>query len=286
MGIYDRDYYRRERPGVYLTAPRTAVAYLILINAAFWVANGLLTPQSDAITLTLAAKVSSLTHPLLWWQFLTYGFVHAPELWHVLFNMLGLFFFGREVERLYGRTEFLRLYLVVLVLGSVVWAITSWLAGVTGVLYGASGAVVAVVILFALNYPRQTVYLMFFFPIPAWVLGVVLVAMDVYGCIFQANSGVAYAVHLTGAALAAAYYRFHWNFGTWMSGRWSFRPFQSRPKLRVHDPQHEQRQLSEEVDRILEKISREGEESLTRKERRALEDASREYQKRRQNTVD
>jgi hypothetical protein len=62
-----------------------------------------------------------------------------------------------------------------------------------------------------------------------------------------------------------------------------------RPKLRVHTPEDETDKpgnLSEEVDRILEKISREGEASLTRQERRILETASRQYQKRRQGSND
>jgi membrane associated rhomboid family serine protease len=281
VGIYDRDYYRSERPGLHLNAPRTAVAYLILINVVLWLANGLLTPSTNGITYTLAAKDWSLARPWLWWQFLTYGFVHAPQLWHLFFNMLGLFFFGREVEIVYGRKEFLRFYLVVLVLGSVVWAIVSWLAGTAGVLLGASGAIVAIVILFAVNFPRQTVLFMFFLPMPAWVLGVLLVASDLYGAVARPDSGVAYMVHLTGAAVALLYYRFGWNFGNLVPGRWPWHRFRMRPKLRIHAPPLEQDQLREEVDRILEKISRGGEESLSRKERRTLEDASRQYQKRR-----
>ena len=64
------------------------------------------------------------------------------------------------------------------------------------------------------------------------------------------------------------------NFGLPGRGR--------RPKLRIHDPGRKEEALSKEVDRILEKIHQEGEDSLTRKERRTLESASREYQKKRQ----
>jgi membrane associated rhomboid family serine protease len=283
VGIYDREYYRRERPGVYFSAPRTVVAYLIVINVVLWLANSLLTPDTHAITLALAATGETLTRPWLWWQFLTYGFVHAPELWHLLFNMLGLFFFGREVEVLYGRKEFLRIYLVTIVLGGLVWGLMSWLTarpGVQDILYGASGAVVAVIILFVLHYPRQTVYL-YFVPVPAWVLGIIVVGSDVYRWVMTPDTNVAYMVHLTGAAFALAYFYFHWNLGNWLPSGWPVRRSVPGPKLRLHDPQVDQQRLSEEVDRILEKISREGEDSLTRKERRTLENASRQYQKRR-----
>ena len=285
MGIYDRDYYQREPAGVYLRVP-SVVTILIALNVTLWLINSLLSPQGmpgfGVLGEWLAASSRTLPRPWFWWQFLTYGFVHAQELQHVLFNMLGLFFFGREIERLYGPKEFLRIYLAAIVAGGVAWGLIAWLTGVHGVLGGASGAVTAVVILFALNYPRQMVLFMFFIPMPAWVLGLILVGLDLYGAVVTPQTNVAYVVHLTGAAFALAYFRLHWNFGNlgWSSlvpSRW-----RARPKLQVHDPYATQTRLNEEVDRILEKISREGEESLTRKERRTLEDASRQYQKRRQ----
>ena len=75
---------------------------------------------------------------------------------------------------------------------------------------------------------------MFFVPMPAWVLGVILIAMDLYGAISRADSNVAYIVHLTGAAFAFLYFRFHWNFGKWMPSRWPLGRFGSGPKLRIH----------------------------------------------------
>ena len=62
----------------------------------------------------------------MWWQFLTYGFVHDPfASQHIFFNMLVLFFLGRDVEQWYGTREFIRLYLVTLVFASVVCAVTT-----------------------------------------------------------------------------------------------------------------------------------------------------------------
>ena len=132
------------------------------------------------------------------------------------------------------------------------------------------------------------------FPVPAWFAGVLAVLADVHGMWAQ-NPGdmTAYAVHLGGAALALLYYGLGWNFGRLWPKKipFSLRSLRPRPKLRVHSPNDENEDrpdgnLNEEVDRILEKISREGESSLTRKERRTLEDASRRYQKRRQDTND
>ena len=83
-----------------------------------------------------------------------------------------------------------------------------------------------------------------------------------------------------GGFVAFLYFRFGWNLGRITPSRW---PRLRRPtKLRLHDPEAEERQLARQVDAILEKISRDGESSLTKQERRTLEQASRRYQRRRQ----
>ena len=132
VGIYDRDYYRKARPRSYLSAPQSAVVVLILVNVAVWVLDGLFTGEDHRIDAILADHVGTLTHPLLWWQFLTYGFVHAPSPSHIICNMLGLWFLGRDVEDLYGRAEFYRLYLALVVFAGVVWAAANKIDGATG----------------------------------------------------------------------------------------------------------------------------------------------------------
>ncbi len=283
MGIYDRDYYREQRPGFSVRAPSTIVGILIAINVAVFFANGLLTGTANQISYWLSAHGDTLTKPWMWWQLLTYGFVHSPNnLRHIIFNMLGLFFLGRAVEMHYGRKEFLRLYLTMLVFGSLVWVVGNQAIPHATVL-GASGAITGIVVLFALNFPRQMLLLFFVLPVPAWAVGVLVVVSDVFGAMGRAGSGnIAYGVHLAGAGFAFLYFRFGWNL-TRLTDRWfSGASFKRRPKLRIHDPQHDEDKLSGEVDRILEKIHHQGESSLTRKERRILESASRKYQKRRE----
>ena len=176
----------------------------------------------------------TLTHPLLWWQFLTYGFVHDPtDFAHILFNMMGLWFLGRDVEAWYGTREFVRIYLVLLVFGSVVWATVNYFDRNVGpdgaTLMGASGAVTGVVVLYALCFPRRILLFMFVLPMPAWVVGFILVGYNVLaemGWFGQRGSGqdagVAYSVHLAGAALAFVYYQQQWNFGRLLEGRFGW----------------------------------------------------------------
>ena len=152
-------------------------------------------------------------------------------------------------------------------------------------LIGAAGAISGVVILYAVNFPRRILLLMFVIPVPAWLVGFLQVGYDIFGAMARAHGdNIAYTVHLAGAALAFLYYHQRWNFGQWL-GRLPFRWPPARPRLKVHEEEPDEPEpdgvAEEEVDRILEKIHREGEASLTRKERRILETASREYQRRR-----
>jgi membrane associated rhomboid family serine protease len=296
MGIHDRDYYRQERRGFAWSGPRTIVATLVLLNVALFLVDGLFARQDHEITKALALRADDLTwsQPWRWVRLLTYGFVHhwPPDFTHILFNMLGLWFLGRDVESLYGRKEFLRLYLALILVGGLVWAVAAKLRGAPDgeTVLGASGAVVGVVLLYALNFPHRTLIL-FPLPIPvrAWVVGVFIVGIDLFRAISASanpdaagENRVAYAVHLAGAAFAFFYFRFRWNLSRFSGGSFSLDWLKSRPKLRLHEPPPEELDLNDEVDRILEKIHRDGEASLTRKERRTLETASREYQKRRQ----
>lgn len=291
MGIYDRDYYQRDRFGFSFSGPRTMVGTLILLNVVAYLADALFTADGHSITLFLAAPADVLTRPLAWWKLITYGFAHDPNPQHIFLNMLALFFLGPEIENTYGRREFLRIYLAALLAGSLTWAAINWAQGhFRGTLLGASGAVTAVVVLYALNFPHRTLLLFFILPVPAWFAGLLVVLLDLYGAIQRPETQVAYVVHLAGAALALLYFQSGVNFGRLLpdlSGR--FR----RPRLRLRQPAPEDEkdeddagassedELNMEVDRILEKISRQGEASLTRKERRTLRLASRQYQKRR-----
>jgi membrane associated rhomboid family serine protease len=274
MGIYDRDYYQGEQaPGIQLGGQWSMIGKLIAINVAVFVADVFATGNlSD----WMAASGTTLTEPWKLWQLVTYGFAHSnTHAFHIVGNMLGLFFFGREMERVYGPKEFLRFYLVAMVLGGLVFAARA--LGTGGHVVGASGAVAATVILFVFHYPKRTVLLMFFLPVPAWVLGVLLIGNDVLGSIGDGQQ-IAFDVHLVGAAFAITYFKFRWNLGRLTpnltgSKRW-IRP---KPKLKIHEPVAEDpyRSLDAQADVLLAKVKVEGVASLTDKEHRLLEDYSR-----------
>jgi membrane associated rhomboid family serine protease len=306
MGIYDREYYRDEprRPGV---GDWSAVTTLIVINVAIWVIDQF-TPNPtrrlgewlvvDSSRHWLDAHMQLLpdlfTHPWQAWQLLTYGFAHDPNsVMHILFNMFGLWLFGRDVEAIYGRKEFYRIYVSLLVLSGLGWVAFQMILAPDdrAPAIGASGAIMGITMIYILHYPYRMFLFMFAIPVPAWALGVIFIAWDVLGATGRLHLGpenVANTAHLAGAFFGFVYYRTHWTLFSLWPGRFFSGAFR-RPKYRVHrgdddgnargggSAGSEQRQLQQQVDDILAKISREGEASLTSAERRTLEEASRKY---------
>src|SRR5882757_9182710 len=116
--LEDRDYMRQP---AYRERLVSLTVLLIILNAVFfgmgWIA--LNDPRgSGFIENFLALSLDGLRHGFLW-QFITYQFLHAG-IWHLLFNCLAIFFFGRPVETALGRKRFLALYLAGGVIGGVV----------------------------------------------------------------------------------------------------------------------------------------------------------------------
>jgi membrane associated rhomboid family serine protease len=304
VGIYDRDYYRQGGSGFQLRAPRTAIGTILLLNVAVFLLE--LVSVSDGrsyVAEVFATHVNAteresafphqdtLSRPWLWWQFVTYGFTHdINSMTHIIFNMATLFFLGRDIEQWYGTREFIRLYMVMLVFASVIWAFANRLfyPGQPSSLIGASGAIAGVVVLYALHFPKRILLFMFVLPLPAWLLGALAIASDVIGAMGTASKHpgeqqIAYTAHLAGTALALAYFNFQWNFGRLYQSAANWLKTRSRPSLKVFKPEDASDGPvdDDEVDRVLAKLKREGKESLTRKERNILESASRAYQRRR-----
>jgi membrane associated rhomboid family serine protease len=289
MGLNDRDYAREPSGGVRLQAPQSAVGLLLFANLAIYVVDMF---SEGRLSEWLSLSSNLFREPWNCWQLLTYGFVHDPRnIMHVAGNMFLLWFFGNEIERLYGRNEFLRFYLASIVVGGLAWvASQSWLMPIPApAVLGASGGVTGVWMLYVLHFPTRTIYLFGIVAMPVWVFGLFNIVPDLIGFIASLRGlptrPVAFEAHLGGAAFAVAYRRFGWDFGRWLPGQ-AFRAtrmrLSNRPPLKVHQPPDEERpSLEAEVDRILEKISTVGTDGLTADEKRTLERASARYQKRR-----
>ena len=283
MGLYDRDYFREEQPpGVRARFPQTMVMTLVLINVAIYLIGTIFDAEQKLIEYG-AMYATSLTRPWLWWQTISSGFLHDPNsMWHVVGNMFVLWMFGRDIEGIYGKREFLRFYMTTLVVASVAWAL--WTRQTNPdyenhLAIGASGAVTGILTLYILHFPRRTLLLYFVIPVPAWAVGIFIIGGDIIGE-WQNNDGIAHSAHLAGAAFALIYYKMGWNLGRLLPGRKSIPRVRQGlklrgPKLRVHNPDERVSTLDDEADTILKKVHDQGSDSLSRRERRILEDYSR-----------
>jgi membrane associated rhomboid family serine protease len=164
--------------------------------------------------------------------------------------MFGLWMFGRDVESVYGRKEFLWMYLLTAVLGGLVFVLRSMAVSAPDDwpfhrVVGASGAVTAVTLLYCLHFPKRTILLMMILPVPAWAVGMMIIVGNIV-MMFNSSEPVAFDVHLVGAAFAIGYFKFGWRVSSWV------------PSLR-----------------LLQKVGRDGIDSLTKSEQRKLEAYSR-----------
>jgi membrane associated rhomboid family serine protease len=235
------------------------------------------------------------------WRLLTYAFLHDIGWMHIFFNMLFLWFFGREVEDLYGPREFLAFYLTSALLGGIAfmpWALrhVNPLTEHSAVCLGASGAVMACMVLFATHFPHRVIYFWGLFPIPIWLLVLFYVGHDAYVFFVDMQTPTAVTVHLAGAAFGFFYQRNQWRLTRFWPRFSEWRRERSRARLRVYRDEEQitpvretptpsapemDEQLEAKVDAVLEKVSQHGQESLTDSERELLFRASELYKRRR-----
>lgn len=216
------------------------------------------------------------------WTPLTYMFVHAG-FWHLLINMLGLFFFGPALESHWGSREFLKYYLCCGLGGAAFCFIFAWNAPVVG----ASAAIFGVMLAFALNWPDVPIYIWGIFPVKAkWLVGF-MVVVTLFSVIQGSGGGTSHFAHLGGLAAGLVYIKMDFRTSRWFKrlkkrlprSRFTVVPSPRPPAAKAQQTRRrEQERLLDEVDRVLDKISTQGLASLSAEERRVLDEASRRNQ--------
>lgn len=317
MGISDRDYERTYDTGsgwkdgggggggVGLGgfSSWSTNAKLIAVMVAVFLAQVLL---GDRFTDLFSLPASWFSEPWRVYGLVTYSMLHSTEgLYHLLFNGIALFFFGRVIDGRLGGREYLCFFFTAAAFAGLAWSVAEVASGGVGLtdvalpggvvqvqrsptLIGASGGIAAIIVLFALWYPHVQVYLMGVLPVPAWLMAILFIGQDISGALNRSGN-VAYTAHLGGALFGFLYFRYGWRVSQWLPGSLGgdsskgLADFLKRkPKLRVHREDDEPSSPGEDrVDEILRKIQSQGQDSLTSEERKVLEKASRRYQKRR-----
>jgi membrane associated rhomboid family serine protease len=260
-------------------------AWLLKANIAvalvFWLGELVRSAFLGNLYVLLALSLQGVKGGMIW-QPVTYMFLHGG-FWHLLLNMLTLAFMGPETERSMGSLHFGLMYVLSGLAGALGWL---WLTP-GGICVGASGAIFGVMGAFATLYPRRRLtFLIYFFPVTleAWkaVVGLTVVQMLFIGG--GTGGGIAYAAHVLGALAgflyidrlyeSAHFRRWLQQVAQWFGRDWRFKMPEWKRGGSSGRAQNDDSPSEEEVNRILEKISREGIQSLTREERKTLHRAS------------
>ena len=197
---------------------RNATLILLGVNLLVFI----LTYTFPNATAYLALNPVLAVQGKMYWQVFTYQFVHGG-LSHLISNMIGLFFFGIAVERRLGSKEFILLYLLSGTLCGILSLAVYLATGTMEVfLMGASGAVFAILLAYAILYPNSIIYIWAIIPIPAPLLVIGYAALETLYLVTGTNQGVAHGTHLIGLAVCWLYFvvRFGINpFRAWFKKR-------------------------------------------------------------------
>ena len=279
-----------------------AVQWLLALNIGVYFLQLTLFGQGAIYS---ALALDPARFPAAWWTVLTYMFVHA-WLAHIAFNMFTLWMFGPRLENIWGSRSFLQFYLWCGLGGAVAHLIFAQHTAVIG----ASGAISGVLVAYALRWPDEEVYLFGVIPMKSRWLIAAMIGMNIIFAL-SPSSGIDWTAHVGGMAFGWLVLKLSSLGGlTRVRGWVSSVPEESedmpRAVPRTRSPMHDQargvdevvarsnaiilreskplqhvphqespKEYAARVNLVLDKISQQGIDSLTRDERRLLEDMSR-----------
>ena len=228
------------------------------------------------------------------WQLFSYMFMHA-NFTHILFNMLALWMFGMELEHVWGSRKFFIYYLLCGFGGGLANLLVAPMFTTVGPTIGASGAVYGVLLAFGMMFPDRPIYIYFLLPIKAKYFVVMYMAFEVFSV--GSMDGVAHFAHLGGALVGFIYlmsdgYSFGSAFRSPKSESNIFSSFSGFGKKQPPADQYysnvtdakiydltdhvkkEEQKTQVQIDEILDKISKNGYQSLSDEEKKILFEAS------------
>lgn len=220
------------------------------------------------------------------WSLVTYMFLHG-DLWHLLINMLVLFFFGPPLEARWGSKEFLRFYLLCGLGGAALSFVF-----MPNAIIGASAAVYGVMLAFAMAWPEAPIYVWGIFPVKAKWLATFLFVITFMSAFGGAGGGIAHFAHLGGLLTGFLYLKVDWRrAGSLERKRASAhtrrrlaivpreegREEEEANRPRSRTARKEEDAVLDRVDQILDKISAHGMQSLSEDEVRLLDEVSKRH---------
>ncbi len=266
------------------------VKYLMIINGAVFIIGLLI----DLIKPGLFVSFFGLSHIGIFyefkiWQVFTYMFLHGGWL-HIFFNLFALWMFAGELEQLWGSRFFLRYYLYSGIgAGFFIMFMNFFLYtryGISVPTVGASGAVYAILLAYGMTWPNREVMLYFLFPIKIKYLVIAFGLIEFFGTLSTAagrGGSVSHIGHIGGLIAGFLILNFRSRFRTSnskSSQQVSDKLSQLFKQKRVNKKKkqiEERIRAKKIIDRLLEKIAKNGMSSLSAKERKDLEWARRHY---------
>jgi membrane associated rhomboid family serine protease len=245
-----------------------AVKSLIIINVIVFVIINVFRQIPWALYLGLVPSL--VLSRLMIWQFVTYLFMHA-NLWHLVINMLMLWMFGAVIENTWGTRRFLGYYFF-----------TGIGAGICSVLFafnanypvvGASGAIFGLLAAFAVMFPESVILLFLIFPMKMKHAALVLAGINLLGALSNPGGGIAYIAHLGGGLFGWLYLKNEkLKFAL---SRFNLDQIKNNIKHKQESKKQQQiKDINRRVDEILDKISAQGMDSLTKEEKEILKQKS------------
>jgi membrane associated rhomboid family serine protease len=252
----------------------TTTILLVIMVAVFLIDTVLERFEVDVVKDFLGLNSSNWFFLYPWF---TYTLSHSTsDLGHLIPNALIIFFFGTTVEATVGRRRYLTLFFGAALIGALAYVVTlplasSFVAGHPWAMIGASGAALALLFFVAWETPNARV-IFIFIPLRVRTLAYILLAYDIYPILrygWQPPDGVAHYCHLGGALTGWLFWKHRPDPFAWTG--------QARENLQQRGRERRQRSALEadaEMDRILKKINDEGMPSLTKAERKFLQERS------------
>ena len=245
-----------------------AIKFIISINFLIFILQYLSGMEDELFTI-FGIVPSKTFGELMLWQPFTYLFFHGG-IWHVLINMFVLWMFGSELEKYWGKKEFLRFFFITGI-GSGLITILFSLSS-TNPVVGASGAIYGVLLAYGFMFPNRLVYLYFLIPIKVKYLVILIGAIAFFSSLNPGNSNISHLTHLSGMVIGFIYLRSSINWNTI-----NHFVIHRKDEIKRHyeDKKNEKREaLKLQVDAILDKINDVGYDNLSESEREFLFKAS------------
>lgn len=288
--LYDRPYMRNE--SAYRRFP--VLKWILIINCVLFVIQSVFRWwfNSDFPEHYFGLRSSNLLHGFVWTP-LSYSLLHDTAgsfPWHLIFNMLTIFIFGRIVEQDIGPHKLLDLYILSVFTGGLLWVIFNFQSQYP--LIGASAAAMGLLIVYCIMHADERITFLLFFILPVMIkpryLAWGLFGIELFGFLFSElvpgsdSNRIAHSAHLGGMLGGLFYFRFLINRESiikhgkdsvelpfWFKKKSSSRSTKRNFKINIGSRMN----LQKEVDRILDKINSQGFGSLSEEEKQTLDRA-------------